>query len=126
VTAPLTAAEAWALASKVALVDAKAALAEAAHCHPQEAAALRAQALGLRCVADALLFRALTLDESDDLELRVNKYMRREVKPAAHYATPMSAADKRRALGKPSRRRGTKPASLPQTLSAACHTLKEP
>jgi hypothetical protein len=49
-----------------------------------------------------------------------------KVEPSAYCDRPMSAADRKRALSKPSKRRGTKPASLAQRLAAACHTLKEP
>jgi hypothetical protein len=108
----LTAAEAWALAAKVYAVEAQ-------RSGPQERAELREHAA-------ALLEHARKLDDGADLIVRAQDYLESRVRPAAHYATPMSAADKRRALGKPSRRRGTKPASLAQTMAAACHTLKEP
>lgn len=108
----LTAAEAWALAAKVYAV-------EALRSAPQERAELREHAA-------ALLEHARKLDDSPYLIVRAQAYMESRVWPAAHYDRPMSAADKRRALGKPSRRAGTKSASLPQTMAAACHTLKEP
>lgn len=108
----LTAAEAWALASKVALIDAR-------HCGPQESAAKRAESA-------ALLDRARKLSDDVCLLIDAQAYMETPVQPAAHYATPMSAADKRLAFSKPTKRRGTKPASLAQRLAAACHTLKEP
>lgn len=104
----LSAAEAWALAAKVALIDAR-------HCGPLESAEKRAE-------ASALFERAVALDSPKGLAkrlslcLRAQAYLERAVKPAAHYAPKR----------KPSRRRGTKPASLPQLLHAAAHAIKEP
>lgn len=113
-SSPLTAAEAWALAAKVALVDSM-------HCDPQESAAKRDEHAALLCRARECLMR-----ESQ-------AYLETPVQPAAHYATPMSGSEFRHihqlraALKrKPTKRRGTKPSSLPQRLAAACHTLKEP
>lgn len=115
----LTAACAWALAAKVYAVEAQ-------RSAPQEAAELREHAA-------ALLEHARKLDDSADLIVRAQGYLESRVQTAAHYARPMRASEVKRVytlrealLRKPSRRRGTKSASLPQTLAAACHTLKEP
>ncbi len=115
----LSAAEAWALAAKVYAVEAQ-------RSAPQERAELREHAA-------ALLAHARKLDDSADLIVRAQGYLESRVLPAAHYDRPMSARELKRVYRlraamnrKPTRRRGTKPASLPQTLQAACHTLKEP
>jgi hypothetical protein len=127
---PLSAAEAWALAAKVYAVEAQ-------RSGPQERAELREHAA-------ALLEHARKLDDSADLIVRAQDYLESPVKPAAHYDRTRRqelAQAKLHALAekcgplptsmlcigtKPSRRRGTKPASLAQTMAAACHTLKEP
>lgn len=98
----LTAAEAWVLAAKVYAV-------EAMRSGPQESAELREH-------ATTLLEHARKLDDSADLCVRAQAYLERKVQPAAHYAPKR----------KPSKRRGTKPTSLPERLAAACRALKEP
>lgn len=121
-SSPLTAAMAWALAAKVYAV-------ESLRSGPQEPAGLREQ-------ASALLDHARKLDDSADLCMRAQAYLESPVKPASHYA-PKSAtcrvisnaeyAERVSELSqKPTRRRGAKPASLPQLLSAAANSLKEP
>lgn len=107
-SSPLSAAEAWALAAKVYAVD-------ALHIERNEGRQT-GESIGTRCVAHVLLAHAHALDDSDDLVLRAQEYMERKVKPAAHYAPKR----------KPTRRRGTKPASLPQLLSEAARAIKEP
>jgi hypothetical protein len=146
----LTVAEAWALASKVALIDAR-------HCGPQESLAKREEAL-------ELMVRARTLDPDPCLLINAQAYLEQSVQPSAHYDRPMTASELKRvytlraaksrqdaaraklkalaekcgplptsmlAIGakpprKPTKRTGTKPYSLAQRLAAACHTLKEP
>lgn len=114
----LTTAQAWALASKVALIDAR-------HCGPQESAALRDEAL-------ELMVRARTLDPDPCLLIDAQKYLDQTVQPAAHYDREMTDAERdrvfdlRAAMRKPSRRRGTAPASLPEMLNRAALALKEP
>jgi hypothetical protein len=104
-SSPLSPAMAWALASKVALIDAR-------HCDPLTAAEKRAEAA-------ALFARASELDDAASVRLsgrlslclQAQAYMESQVKPAAHY--------------RPTKRR-TKPASLPQRLAEAAHAIKEP
>lgn len=106
----MTAAEAWALAAKVALVDSM-------HCDPQESAAKRDESAALLCRARECLMR-----ESQ-------AYLETPVQPAAHYYAPRpvdASAVVNSLRGKPTKRRGTKPSSVAQRLAAACHTLKEP
>lgn len=124
--AELAAAEAWALASKVYGLDALA-IEREERCQTAESRAARA-------TANALIVRAVSLDPDPALGLRAQSYLDAPAPaPAAHYATPMTAAELKRVYSlraamsrKPTKRRGTKPSSLAQRLSAACHTLKEP
>lgn len=138
----LTAAEAWALAARMWQVERDAAEDECPR-RPDSHQRYVEAAKQARDAND----RSVALDASDGVLKRALAKWSTPVQRAAHYATPMSAADKRKALSqrsatcrvisnaeyaeragkaKPTKRSGTKPSSLAQRLAAACHTLKEP
>jgi len=146
----LSAAEAWALAAKVSAVEAMRSGPQESAELREHAAALLAHARKLDESAD-LVVRAQGYLESP---VKPAKHYAAEARPepprpemyryvcslcgsGAVHRTKLATYGTCRDCGqghmrrvgagpKPSRRRGTKPASLPQTLAAACHTLKEP